>query len=156
MNIFHADSRCILDKINRNIIKELSNNSRITISDLSRLVHLSAPAVKERIEKLEEQGAIQKYSVITDPEKLGFNITGFVYANVVLGKEKEFTAQLKNCSAVTDCFNVTGEKAYIFKVCVKNMSELDKLLEALSPLCKTDTSLILSTVIASRQPILKE
>jgi len=145
-----------LDKINRNIIKELSENSRITISELSGLVHLSAPAVKERIEKLEEQGAIQKYSVITDPEKLGFNITGFVYANVVLGKEKEFTTHLQNCSAVTDCFNVTGEKAYLFKVCVKNMSELDRLLEDVSHLCKTDTSLILSTVISSRLPVIGE
>ena len=49
-----------MDKINRNIIKELSENSRITVSELSRLVHLSAPAVKERIEKLEEQGRDSK------------------------------------------------------------------------------------------------
>ena len=141
-----------MDKINRNIIKELSENSRMTVSELSRLVHLSAPAVKERIEKLEEQGAIQKYSITTDAEKLGFNISGFVYANVVIGKEKEFVTKLTACSAVTDCFNVTGEKAYIFKVCVKNMSELDRLLEGMSHLCKTDTSLILSNVIPSRLP----
>ncbi|MEM5528575.1 Lrp/AsnC ligand binding domain-containing protein [Gammaproteobacteria bacterium AS21] len=53
---------------------------------------------------------------------------------------------------MTECFNVTGEKAYIFKICVKNMSELDQLLENISHLCKTDTSLILSSVIASRLP----
>jgi Lrp/AsnC family leucine-responsive transcriptional regulator len=58
-----------LDNINKRIIKELHQNSRITISDLSRLVHLSVPAVKERIEKLEDQGVILNYSIASDAEK---------------------------------------------------------------------------------------
>ncbi|MEM5528576.1 winged helix-turn-helix transcriptional regulator [Gammaproteobacteria bacterium AS21] len=58
-----------MDYINKRIIKELHQNSRITISDLSRLVHLSAPAVKERIEKLEDQGVILNYSIASDAEK---------------------------------------------------------------------------------------
>ncbi|MEH6710133.1 MAG: Lrp/AsnC ligand binding domain-containing protein [Paraglaciecola polaris] len=61
-------------------------------------------------------------------------------------------AELKSRPAVTDCFNVTGEKAFIFKICVKNMSELDEILESISHVCKTDTSLVLNTVITSRLP----
>lgn len=144
-----------MDIINKIIIQKLHDNSRIPISELSRQVHLSAPAVKERIEKLEEQGVIAQYTLKTNAEELGFAITGFVYANVFAGKEKAFVAELTGRSAVTDCFNVTGEKAFIFKVCVKNMSELDEILEGISHLCKTDTSLVLNTVISSRLPELE-
>mgnify|MGYP000329794084 FL=1 len=64
----------------------------------------------------------------------------------------EFRQIVESSSAVTQCFNVTGEKAYIFKVAIQNMSELDRLLETLSTVCKTETSLILSETIAPRLP----
>lgn len=144
--------RSHLDNINKKIIRHLFTSARATIAELSKIVHLSPPAVKERIEKLEEQKVITGYRIETDPEALGFAISGFVHADIVTGKEAEFKDMITQCAAVTECFNVTGEKAYIFRICVKTMSELDILLETLSPLCKTDTSLILSQVIAPRLP----
>ncbi len=141
-----------LDKINKSIIRILFENSRITISELAKLVHLSAPAVKERIEKLEEQKAILGYSLKTNSEALGYPITGFVQANVITGKEVAFKKAVTASSAITECFNVTGEKAYIFRVSVYTMSELDALLESLSNVCKTETSLILSETFSPRLP----
>jgi Lrp/AsnC family leucine-responsive transcriptional regulator len=141
-----------LDNINKKIIRTLSDNSRITVSELSKLVHLSAPAVKERIEKLEEQQVILGYSLKTNSEALGYAISGFVHADVFTGKESEFKQSVKNCSAITECFNVTGEKAFIFRISVTTMSELDDVLESLTLLCKTQTSLILSETVAPRLP----
>ncbi|MEH6446871.1 MAG: Lrp/AsnC family transcriptional regulator, partial [Oceanospirillaceae bacterium] len=141
-----------MDSINKNIIRILYDNARITISELSKAVHLSAPAVKERIEKLEEQQTIKGYSLKTDSQALGYAISGFVHADIMTGKEVEFRQIIKQCPAVTECFNVTGEKAYIFRIAVKTMSELDVLLESLTFICKTDTSLILSETIANRLP----
>lgn len=141
-----------MDKINKNIIRTLFDNARITISELAKVVHLSAPAVKERIEKLEEQNVIQGYSLVTDSEALGYAISGFVQANVVTGKEALFKQVVEASDAITECFNVTGEKAYIFRVSVHTMSELDALLETLSAVCKTETSLILSETITARLP----
>lgn len=142
-----------LDTINKNIIRILSNNARITISELSKQVHLSAPAVKERIEKLEELGAIEHYKLVTNSEKLGYAISGFVHANIFTGKESAFKKTVQGCPAITQCFNVTGEKAFIFKIAVQTMSELDELLDLLEPLCKTETSLILSETVAERLPL---
>jgi Lrp/AsnC family leucine-responsive transcriptional regulator len=141
-----------LDNINKKIIRTLSDNSRITVSELSKLVHLSAPAVKERIEKLEEQQVILGYSLKTNSEALGYAISGFVHADVFTGKESEFKQSVKNCPAITECFNVTGEKAFIFRISVTTMSELDDVLESLTLLCKTQTSLILSETVAPRLP----
>lgn len=141
-----------MDKVNKNIIRNLFNNSRVSVSELSKLVHLSAPAVKERMEKLEEQKAIIDYTIKVDYEALGYAISGFVQANILTGKEAEFKSLVEASPEITECFNVTGEKAFIFKVCVKNMSELDRLLEAFSTICKTETSLVLSETIDPRLP----
>jgi len=142
-----------LDSINKKIVRLLSENSRITVSELSKLVHLSAPAVKERIDKLEQQQAILAYSLKTDPEALGYAISGFVQASVIPGKEAQFKKMLSTSLCITECYNVTGEKAFVFRVCVRTMSELDELLESLSSLCKTETSLILSETISPRLPL---
>jgi len=141
-----------LDSINKKIVRTLCENSRMTISELSKAVHLSAPAVKERIEKLETQQAIKGYSLRTDFEALGYAISSFVHADVLTGKEAEFKHIVQHCPAVTECFNVTGEKAFIFRIAVKSMSELDELLESLTLICKTETSLILSETVSSRLP----
>lgn len=141
-----------VDKINKNIIRTLYENARITMSELAKLVHLSAPAVKERIEKLEAQRVILGYGLKTDPLGLGYGISGFVQADVVAGKEVAFKQMVTACDAITECYNVTGEKAYIFRVSVRTMSELDLLLETLSSVCKTDTSLVLSETVSPRLP----
>lgn len=141
-----------MDKINKNIIRILFENARITITELAKLVHLSAPAVKERIEKLEEQKAILGYSLQTNSEVLGYAISGFVQANILTGKEAAFKEAIRTSNVITECYNVTGEKAYIFRIAVHTMSELDTLLESLSTICKTETSLILSETIQPRLP----
>ncbi|MCJ8298718.1 MAG: Lrp/AsnC family transcriptional regulator [Pseudomonadales bacterium] len=142
-----------MDSINKKIIRILSENSRITVSELSKLVHLSAPAVKERIEKLEQQRAILAYSLKTEPEALGYAISGFVQANVIPGREAQFKQMITSSLSITECYNVTGEKAFVFRVSVRTMSELDELLESLSSVCKTETSLILSETISPRLPL---
>ncbi|EPJ46097.1 MAG: hypothetical protein OFPII_22600 [Osedax symbiont Rs1] len=143
----------MLDNINKKIIRILSENSRITISELSKLVHLSAPAVKERIEKMEEQQIILGYRLKTAAESIGYAISGFVQADVFTGKEHQFKKFAAQCPAITECYNVTGEKAFIFRIAVATMSELDQLLESLIDICKTETSLILSETVPERLPL---
>ena len=142
----------MLDNINKKIILILSENSRITISELSKLVHLSAPAVKERIEKMEEQNIILGYHLKTAADSIGYAISGFVQADVFTGKEHQFKKFATQCPAITECYNVTGEKAFIFRIAVATMSELDQLLESLIDICKTETSLILSETVSERLP----
>jgi len=91
--------------------------------------------------------------LLTDSEALGYAISGFVHADVLTGKETEFKQIVQRSPAVTECFNVTGEKAFIFRISVKSMSELDDLLESLTLICKTETSLILSETVGNRLPM---
>ncbi|HDG1768374.1 TPA: winged helix-turn-helix transcriptional regulator, partial [Staphylococcus aureus] len=56
------------------MINVLLNNSRITINELSKQVNLSAPAVRERVNKLEDQGIIKGYTINIDYKELGYDV----------------------------------------------------------------------------------
>ena len=61
----------MIDLIDKSILKELSNDSRFSMSELGRRIHLSAPAVKERVKQLEEKGVIETYTVKINDKCLG-------------------------------------------------------------------------------------
>jgi Lrp/AsnC family leucine-responsive transcriptional regulator len=141
-----------MNRINKNIIRQLNKNARISISELSSIIGLSAPATKERIQKMEDKGIIQGYKLNLNYSALGYEICGFIVANIFLHKEIEFQKLTQSINSIVECYNTTGEKAFVIRFCVNKMSELDDLLEQLSIVCKTETSLILSETFNSRLP----
>ena len=148
-NLYHNNQ---VNRINKNILKQLNKNARISILELSNIIGLSAPATKERIQKMKDEGIIQGYKVNINYSALGFEICGFILANVFLHKEKEFQNMTQSINSIVECFNTTGEKAFVIRFCVSKMTELDELLEQLSTVSKTETSLILSETFKPRLP----
>ena len=140
----------MMDSINRKIVQVLQENGRISFAQLADEVHLSAPAAAERVKKLEQAGIISGYHASVDLEHLGYSIVCYVLANVFTGKENEFIKLSNTSEAVIECYNVTGEQAFILKVAVKSMSELDDLLEDYSSLSQTSTKVVLSTQVKNR------
>ena len=136
-----------MDAINHKIIDILQKDGRLSFAELAKAVHLSAPAVAERVKRLEEAGIITGFKATVNLEKMGFPISVMVQIKVFLGKEAQFVRLAKSRTEVLECYNVTGEKAYILKVTVQNMSQLDALLEDFSLVCETNTMVILSTII---------
>ena len=136
-----------MDAINLKIIEILQQDGRISFAELAKLVHLSAPAVAERVKRLEEAGIITGFQANVNLEKMGFPISVMVQAKAFLGKESEFMRMAKSRPEILECYNVTGEKAFMMKVAVNSMSQLDALLEAFSHICETNTMVILSTVV---------
>ncbi|TQV88383.1 Lrp/AsnC family transcriptional regulator [Aliikangiella coralliicola] len=136
-----------MDTISWKIIEILQQNARISFADLGKAVHLSAPAVAERVKKLEEAGVITGYRANIDLEKVGYPINAMVQVRVFIGKEAEFVKFTKTRQEVLKCYNVTGEKAYMLKVAVQSMSQLDAMLEDFSTLSETNSMIILSTPI---------
>jgi Lrp/AsnC family leucine-responsive transcriptional regulator len=140
----------MLDATNWKIISILQQNARISFAELGKAVHLSAPAVAERVKKLEESGVVTGYTAQVDLDKLGYPIIAQVQARVFLGKEPEFIDFIKSITGVIECSNVTGEKAFLLKVVATSMKELDKLLESFSKLCETNSMIVLSQIVTDR------
>ena len=142
----------MIDTINRKIIAALQQNARISYAELGKRVHLSAPAVAERVRKLESAGIIRGYGLRVDLDRLGFPIVALVQCQVFRTKERQFKALILDCDSVIECHNVTGEQAFLVKLAVQSMSRLDAILESFCDLSDTNTMMILSTPVDQAVP----
>lgn len=142
----------MIDTINRKIIAALQENARISYAELGKKVHLSAPAVAERIRKLEAAGVISGYTLKVDLDRVGYPIVALVQCKVYRTKEREFKALVLSYDEVIECHNVTGEQAFLVKLAVQSMSQLDEILEAFIDLSDTNTMMILSTPVDRALP----
>jgi len=67
----------VVDDIDQQLVACLRANGRATLAELAGVVSLSAPAVKRRIDRLEQRGVITGYTAIVDHSKLGFPLQAF-------------------------------------------------------------------------------
>jgi Lrp/AsnC family transcriptional regulator, leucine-responsive regulatory protein len=133
-----------IDSYDTRILAELQADARISISELGRRVHLSQPAVAERVKKLEISGVITGYHAAVNPARLGYSIRAFVrvgradYATVV--------KRVEQSPEVINAFNVTGEDSWILEIAVQDVSHLDEVVTKFCLLTETSTSIILNAV----------
>lgn len=142
----------MIDSINRKILAALQENARISFAELAKRVHLTAPAVAERVRKMESAGVITGYSVKVDLDRAGYPIVAMVQCKVYRTKERAFKALLLSYDEVIECLNVTGEQAFLVKLAVASMSQLDEILEAFIDYSDTNTMMILSTQVERALP----
>ena len=133
-----------LDHYDSGILTELQRDARISMSELGRRVHLSQPAVTERVRKLELSGVIKGYHAVVDAARLGYGIRAMVrvgrcdYATVV--KRVEETPEVVNA------YNLTGEDSWILEIAVQDVPHLDDVVTKFCLLTETSTSIILNAV----------
>ncbi|MFK7804914.1 MAG: Lrp/AsnC family transcriptional regulator [Anaerolineae bacterium] len=139
-----------LDQINQKILGLLRENARLSFAEIGKVVHLSAPAVSERVRKMEIEGVITGYQVQVDQAALGFPISVFVLMKVFHGREPMFMDFVKQQLEVIRCVNVTGEKAFLVEMALASIAELDEVLERFAALGETSTMIVLSTVVKSQ------
>jgi len=132
------------DNLNRSILKELQQNARITASEIGRRVGLSAPAVGERILRMEEEGIITGYQAKIDLEKIGLPIQAFITFRPISIAHKEFIKMVKQLPGVQECYIVTGSPGAFLKVATDTTKSLGELVEKLKEFGETNTSIILS------------
>jgi Lrp/AsnC family transcriptional regulator, leucine-responsive regulatory protein len=131
-----------IDTYDTRILDELQRDARISMSELGRRVHLSQPAVAERVKKLEISGVIRGYHAAVDPARLGYGIRAVVrvgradYATVV--------KRIEQSPEVINAFNVTGEDSWILEIAVQDVSHLDEVVTKFCLLTETSTSIILN------------
>lgn len=141
-----------MDSINRKIIAALQENARLSYAELGKRVHLSAPAVAERIRKLEQEGVLTGFTVGVDLDTLGYPIVAWVQCKVFRTQERAFKALVLECDAVVECHNVTGEQAFLIKLAVASMGKLDAILEAFCDYSDTNTMMVLSSPVQRAVP----
>ncbi len=124
------------------------------MADIAGEVELSAPAVMERVKKLEAGGGIKGYQALLDSKKVGKDVTAFIGVSVGNhGDIDKFAAQMLQHHDVLECHHVTGDESFILKVKSANTGSLEKLLgeiRSVEGVTRTVTKIVLSTAKESQ------
>ena len=147
-----------MDKIDLKLIKLLQENARYPLKHLAEQVYLSTHAVSARIEKLEQAGVIQGYSLKVNKLQLGFNITAFINLEVAPNEKSVFYPFISNCPNVLECNCVTGKYSMLLKVTFHTTMELDSFIGKLQKFGNTETQIVFSTAVENRgiEPVVED
>jgi Lrp/AsnC family transcriptional regulator, leucine-responsive regulatory protein len=140
----------LLDEVNLRLLQELLVAPRLATSELARRVGMSAPAVRERVQRLEATGVIQGYRMELDPERVGFPITAFVRIRPAPGALPKIAQLAADLPAVTECYRITGEDCFIAKVHADTIEHLEASLDRFLAYGNTTTSIVVSVPVARR------
>ncbi len=140
----------MLDAKNVALLARLRDDPQASISELARSVGMSAPAVRERIERLKEAGVIRGYRIEIDPAALGYPVAVFIRVRPMPGQLTKIAALAKRTPEVVECHRITGEDCFIMKAHVEALERLDGLLDKFLAFGQTTTSLIQSSPVPPR------
>jgi Lrp/AsnC family leucine-responsive transcriptional regulator len=139
-----------LDDVNRRLLAELSSDPRIGMSALARRVNMSAPAVTERVQRLERAGVIKGYRLEVNPAALGLPVTAFARIRPAAGQLSKIAELARSLPQVTECHRITGEDCFLIKVHAPAVEELETLLDQFLVYGQTVTSIVVSTPVQPR------
>jgi Lrp/AsnC family leucine-responsive transcriptional regulator len=141
-----------MDNFDRKIVTALQKNARASLTELSRTVHLSLPAVRTRLLKLQDQGYFSSFSAILDPEKFGKGFT--CYCLIQLNghariHDEIFEKFIMENQDILECHRIAGQYEYLLKIITKSskhMEEILKKLRTVENMVNTNTLTVLHTI----------
>jgi Lrp/AsnC family leucine-responsive transcriptional regulator len=146
----------LLDQTDRRIIGELVEDGRVSFAELGRRVNLSAPAVAERVQRLERRGVITGYRAQIDPRALGYQLVAIVRVKPAPGRLARIPELAAEIPQVGECHRITGEDCFYITLHLRSIDELSELLDRFLVYGETTTSLINASPIPRRDPPVPE
>lgn len=140
----------MLDETDLAILKSLQENARLPLAEVGRAIGLTAPAIGERLRKMEEAGIISGYHAALNPSKAGLPIMVFVQLALTPGRGKEVTEMIRALPEVLECHHITGQDCFIIKAALPDMEGLQHLIELFGHYGRTTTSLVLNAPVPRR------
>lgn len=144
-----GSGRQAVDATDRALLAVLRANARASYADLARAVGLSAPAVHDRVRRLESTGIITGYHAAVAPAALGLGVSALVGIHQTDDVEQDDLAnRLAEVAVVEDCWFVAGDEAFVVKVRVPDVDALEHTLAVLRRVpgvARTRTTVVLST-----------
>lgn len=147
-----------MDRIDKEILIILNQFGRASSSEISKRVHLSIPAVAERIRKMDEAGITEYYTVKINRTKADWHIMAFIHVCVDdTENTANFREEMMRFPCVLECHHVAGPYDYLLKVLTDNMTALDDFLsnslKSIQGVTSSNTTVVLSTIKETLNPI---
>lgn len=141
-----------IDAVDARILSMLADNARVSTADLARKVGLSAPAVAERIRRLEEAGVITGYAARIAPAAIGYPFSAWLRVRPVPGELARVADIIRAIPEITECDRVTGEDCFLARVQLTSVGELERIIDQIIPYAMTNTAVIQSSPVKPRLP----
>ena len=138
-----------LDELDRRIVAELQASPRLRVAEIGRRVGLSAPAVADRLRRLEDSGTLS-YRTEVDPRALGYTICAIVRISPQGGGLRIIPGIARDVPEVTECYRITGEDCYFMKLYLRSIEDLEPILDLFTPYGRTTTSIVHSAPVRPR------
>ena len=108
-----------IDEKDKEILRVLQHEARLTNKELAAKVHLSTTPTYERVKRLERTGYIKQYATILDAQKLNKGFTVFCSVKLrQLNTERAlaFCEMVRDIPEVTECYNISGAFDYLLRI----------------------------------------
>lgn len=139
-----------MDIIDVEIINILQENARTPVSDISKKVNLSPPAVADRIKKMVDNGVIRKFTTILEPNLNGRELQALLFVTLRRTESApKFMKMVEKEDDILSCYYLTGDYDYLMKISTKNTVSLEKLIARIKNLqefARTRTIIVLKTI----------
>jgi Lrp/AsnC family transcriptional regulator, leucine-responsive regulatory protein len=139
-----------LDPTNRSLLEALSADARTSMVELGRRVGMSAPAVRERIARLEAAGVIRGYRVDVDPAAVGLPVAAWVRVRPGPGQLPNVADLAARTPEVSECHRISGEDCFLLKVHVARIEDLESVLDRFLIHGQTTSSFVVATPVPAR------
>ena len=128
----------LLDEKDLAILRLLQQNARMTVREISDVIHLSTTPVHERIKRMEESGVIRQYATLLDHAKVKRGLMVICYVSLKQHNKMaggKFIKAIQEMNEVIECYNISGDFDFMLKVVAENMDayynfHVNKLSEA--------------------------
>ena len=139
-----------LDAIDQHVLSELQFDARVSMAELGRRVGLSAPAVTERVVRLERAGIISGYHATVNPKAIGYPIAAIVRIRPAAQQLRKIPELALDTPEVVACHRITGEDCFLLELHLRDMDDLEEILDRFVLFGQTTTSIVHSAPVARR------
>jgi Lrp/AsnC family leucine-responsive transcriptional regulator len=146
-----------VEETDRQIVKLLAADGRMSYTDLAKATGLSTSAVHQRVRRLEERGVIRGYQAVVDADAVGLALTAFISVTPFdSSAPDDVPDRLADLPEIEACHSVAGDESYILKVRVPTPAHLEDLIARVRAVANvsTRTTVVLSTPYEARPPAL--
>jgi Lrp/AsnC family transcriptional regulator, leucine-responsive regulatory protein len=140
----------LLDDVNRRLLLELQEDARLTQAELGRRVGLSAPAVAERLQRLEAEGVIAGYRAVVNPRAAGFALSAVLRIRPAPRELRKVAELARGTPEVVECHRITGEDCYFMKLHLRDVEHMEEVIDRFAVYGQTTTSLMQSSPVPLR------
>jgi Lrp/AsnC family transcriptional regulator, leucine-responsive regulatory protein len=138
------------DDTNLRLLGELQGDARLSLAELGRRVGLTAPAVAERLQRLEQQQVLRGYHADIDPDAVGYPLTAVIRIRPAPRQLHKVAELAKATPEVVECHRITGDDCYLIKAHLRSVSHLEEVIDRFALYGQTTTSIVQSSPVPTR------